>query len=305
MKRLFVSIFLLILLLIGVFFIARTMNPLQTRQSRLTVMTSFYPLYFFASQIAGDKATVYSITPAGAEPHDYEPTAQDIARIEDSKLLILNGGKLEAWGDTIRDTLKGTQTAVLSVGDVFTDRNVIANEAIILDPHVWLDPLLAKKEADAIAKELARIDPTNALYYEHNLGVLKARLDNLDKEYRVILAQCAKKDIITSHAAFGYLTREYGLTQVSISGLSPDEEPSPQKLAQVADFAKKNGITYIFFESLVSPKLSETIAREVGIKTLVLNPIEGLSDEEIAQGKNYLTEMEHNLTNLTIALQCQ
>lgn len=269
------------------------------------VVASFYPLYFFASQIAGDKATVYNITPAGAEPHDYEPTTQDIVRIEDGQLLVLNGGKLEAWGDKITDSLKGSNTKIITVGNDIANQMVVEDGNEIRDPHVWLDPALAKKEVAAIVKGLSSVDPANASYYHSNAQTLESNLDSLDAQFHQGLSNCQKKDIITSHAAFGYLAREYGLNQVSISGLSPDAEPSPRQLAQVADFAKKNNVKYIFFESLVSPKLSQTIANEVGAQTLVLNPIEGLADDEIAQGKTYFTEMNSNLTNLKIALQCR
>ncbi len=277
----------------------------KIRAEKPRVVTSFYPLYFFTSQIAGDKATVYNITPSGAEPHDYEPTPQDIAKIEDGQLLVLNGGKLEAWGDKIKDLLKDANTKVITVGNDIASQTVVEDGDTIRDMHVWLDPALAKKEVAAIAQGLSAVDPVNASYYQSNAQALQANLNKLDMEFRQGLNSCQKKDIITSHAAFGYLAREYGLNQVSISGLSPDAEPSPQQLAVVADFAEKNSVKYIFFESLVSPKLSETIAHEVGAQTLVLNPIEGLSDEEIASGKNYFTEMENNLTNLKIALQCQ
>ncbi len=134
--------------------------------------------------------------------------------------------------------------------------------------------------------------------------MLNQKLDQLDKTYAEGLKTCKQKDIITSHAAFGYLATRYGLNQVAISGISPDEEPSSQQLAEVAKFAKENDVKYIFFESLVSPKLSETIAHEIGAKTLVLDPLEGISDDDIKQGKNYFTVMENNLKNLQKALQC-
>lgn len=272
---------------------------------KIQVSTSFYPLYFFTSQIAGDKAMVYNITPAGAEPHDYEPTAQDIARIADGQLLVLNGGKLEAWGDKIGDIIKDGGTQIIAVGDEVANQTITEDGSKIRDPHVWLDPMLAKKEVVAITLGLSRVDSENALYYQNNAQTLEAKLDNLDQEFRRGLSNCQKKDIITSHASFGYLANEYGLNQVPISGLSPDAEPSPQELAQISDFAMRNNVEYIFFESLVSPKLSQTIAHEVGAKTMVLNPIEGLSDDEIAEGKTYFTEMYKNLVNLKIALQCQ
>jgi zinc transport system substrate-binding protein len=271
----------------------------------LNVAASFYPLYFFAQQIGGDKATVTNITPAGGEPHDYEPTAQDIAQIENDKLLIFNGGNLEAWGEKIKQNIDPKRTLVVTAGENLTTQNVVEDGKSMTDPHIWLSPQLAEQMVDKIEAGFAQVDPTNADTYAANAAELKSKLVALDTEYKQGLARCETKDIITSHAAFGYIATAYHLNQVPIAGLSPDAEPSPQQLADVADFAKKNNVKIIFFESLVSPKLSQTIANEIGVKTMVLNPIEGLTSDEVAQGKSYLTEMEQNLTNLKIALQCQ
>ncbi len=275
------------------------------QSNKLQVTTSFYPLYFFSSQIGGDKANVVNITPAGAEPHDYEPTALDIAQIDNSKLLVLNGGGLEAWGDNIQKNIDPQKTTVVIAGQNLTNQKVLENGNNVIDPHVWLSPQLAKEMVDKIAGSFVQVDPVNTEFYKTNTNTLKTKLDNLDKEYKQGLSSCSEKNIITSHAAFGYLSSSYGLNQVSITGLSPDAEPSPAQLADIVKFAKANNVKYIFFESLVSPKLADTIATEVGAKTLVLNPIEGLSNDEIAQGNNYLTEMQNNLTNLRIALQCK
>ena len=277
----------------------------SAQSNKLQISASFYPLYYFTQQIGGDKVNVSNITPAGAEPHDYEPTAQDIANIEKSKLLVLDGTGLEAWGNSIKQNLNPKDTAVLTVGDGIINQKVMEDGQEVTDPHIWQSPPLVKKIVDKITKALIQIDPANSSYYQTNADTLKAKLDDLDNQYKQGLANCAEKNIITSHAAFGYLATTYGLNQVSIAGLSPDAEPSPQQLADIVKFAKANNVKYIFFESLVSPKLSDTIATEVGAKTLVLNPIEGLTPDEIAQGNNYFTEMQKNLTNLRLALQCK
>lgn len=282
-------------------------HPISKTQTtrKLQVITSFYPMYFFASQIAGDKTNITNITPSGAEPHDYEPTAQDIARIEKSDLLILNGGKLEVWEDNIKNNLKGTNVNIIVAGDKLASQQIEEKGKIIQDPHVWLSPPLAKLEIQAILNGFVQVDPINEEYYQSNAKRLNLKLDELDKEYKQGLSTCKQTDIITSHAAFGYLTTAYKLHQTPISGLSPDEEPSLQQLAEVVKFAKEHNVKYIFFESIVSPKLSETIANEIGAKTLVLDPIEGISEKNIRTGKNYLTIMKDNLTNLRIALECQ
>ncbi len=309
MKRA-VAIGVLLIIFIGLigyfqFNLFKYKNTRSSQNDKIQITTSFYPLYYFATQIVGDKATVYNITPGGAEPHDYEPTIKDVARIEDSQLLILNGDKLEVWGERMFNTLQGTKTKVITVGENLTTQNLVEENNTTHDPHVWLNIELAKQEALTIEQSIEQLDPKNALYYLSNLQILNTNLDNLNQEYVRGLSSCQRKDIITAHSAFGYLAREYNFNQISISGLSPDEEPSPQKLVEISDFARKNKIEYIFFESLVSPKLSQTIANEIGAKTLVLNPIEGMTESEISQGKNYFTEMKNNLTNLRIALQCQ
>ena len=280
-------------------------KPDMRGSSKLQITASFYPLYYFASRIAGAKADVYDITPAGAEPHDYELTPQDIMRIEGSRILILNGGGLEAWGDNIRQNLSQSDVAIINAGDGLTTRDLVEGGKNIVDPHVWLSPVLAQEMADKIEKGLQAADPKNASYYQANAIALKADLQNLDNEYKTGLKECAGHDIITSHAAFGYLAANYNFTQISIAGLSPDAEPSSRQLADITNFAKANGVKYIFFESLTSSKLSQTLADEVGAQILVLNPIEGLTDEEAARGGNYFTQMESNLVNLKIALACK
>jgi zinc transport system substrate-binding protein len=285
--------------------LVKNKNTVPLVSSKIQVTTSFYPLYFFANQIGGDKADVLNITPAGAEPHDYEPTPSDIASIENSNMLILNGGGLEAWGDNIKKNINPKQTLVVTAGENLTNQRVAEDGKDIVDPHIWLAPPLASEMVDKILAGFMQVDPANKDYYQMNATKFKTELAGLDSEYKNGLANCASKDIVTSHAAFGYLSTVYGLHQVPISGLSPDAEPSPKQLADVADFVKKNNVHYIFFESLVSPKLSETIARETGTKTIVLDPIEGITQEDLAKGTNYITVMESNLKALETVLQCK
>ena len=292
-QKIILLVVLVVVVLGGAWFTLRKQTN-RVSNNKLQVTTSFYPYYFFTSQVGGDKVNVVNITPPGGEPHDYEPTPQDIINIESSKLLILNGN-VEPWGNKIKDLLKGKNTVILETG----------NGANSTDPHTWLSLKLAKVQVNSILKELVQIDPQNTDYYQANANKLLAALDSLDREYRTGLDNCSSKNIITSHAAFGYLAADYGLKQVPITGLSPDSEPSLQQLTDITQFAKANNVKYIFFESLVSPKLSQTIASEVGAQTLVLNPVEGLTPSDLAQGRTYLTMMQDNLTNLKIALNCK
>ena len=275
-----------------------TSNPTQ-----LSIVTSFYPIYYFTSEIAGQKASVYNITPDGTEPHEYEPTPQDVATMENSDLIILNGIGLEPWGASISGNITD-KADVLFLGDTLGTKSITENGKPVLDPHAWLSPVLAKQMVEKVLAALIKSDNKNKDYFNARAKSLFNRLEALDQQYKEALKSCKRKEIVTAHSAFGYLTRDYGLTQISISGLSPDEEPSIKQLAQVAALARQHKVKYIFFERLSSPKLAETIAREVGAGTLILDPIEGLSPQAAAKGDNYETIMLENLKNVRIALEC-
>lgn len=291
---------------LGYFAVSRYPGARENESStRVRVAASFYPLYFLASEIGGERVEVTNLTPAGAEPHDYELTPQDIARVEKSRLLVLNGGGLEAWGNDLVRNLQPGGPLVVEAGAGLMTEQMLENGTEVADPHVWLSPGLYARMAENVAAGLEAADPANADFYRQNLAILQERLSGLDQGFRSGLRDCRQKEIIVAHNAFGYLAAAYGLEQVPIAGLSPDAEPSPKQLARVSEFARERGVKYIFFESLVSPELSQTIAREAGAGTLVLNPLEGLREEEERQGKNYLTEMENNLANLRLALECE
>ncbi len=304
-KRYIISFILIISIVLFLVFLFRIQKQTPIKSDRLQVVASFYPLYFFASQIGGDKVQVINITPAGIEPHDYEPKAQDMAKIENSSLLVLNGGGLESWGKNIETNINPERTKILTVGDGLLNRQITENGKESIDPHIWLSPEVSKKIVDKITESFIEVDSMNKDYYLSNANILKEKLSNLDLSYKQGLSNCTEKNIITSHTAFGYLAATYGFNQISIAGLSPDAEPSTKQLVDILKFAKLNNVKYIFFESLVNPKLSETIANEIGAQTMVLNPIEGLTQSELSKGKDYFTEMQNNLLNLEIALQCK
>ena len=275
--------------------------------SKPTIAVTFYPLYEFTKQVVGDKADVVLLVPPGAEPHDWEPAPSDLIKVKQAKLVVYNGAGMEPWIDRLSGTLLADKKTVSAAGLV----NLIPAqyneeggppEPGAIDPHVWLDPVNAQAIVQAIAAAVSEVDPDNAGYYQTNAGAYFAQLVELDYEYRTALASASRREIITSHAAFGYLANRYGLKQVAIMGLSPDAEPTPARMAQIIRHVRENGIKFIFFETLVGPKLAETIASETGAQTLVLNPIEGLTEEELAQGENYLVVMRMNLTNLKYAL---
>lgn len=291
----------------GIFALLRRQSVIRPDQqlnpNTIRVTTSFYPLYFFSKEVGGDKVQVTNITPPGAEPHDYEPTTQDMVSIQKSNILLINGN-VEPWAQKVTANIAGSNVKILVAGEGLFTQTITEEGEVTPDPHIWLSPRLAKQEVTRIAETFKEVDPSAAEYFDANAANLLKRLDELDQAYRGGLSQCKSQEIITAHAAFGYMASEYGLEQVAIAGLSPDEEPSPRELADVAKFAKQKNIQYIFFEQLVSPKLAETIAAEIGAKTLVLDPLEGISDADMSQGKDYFSVMKQNLENLQIALQC-
>lgn len=290
--------------LIIFFFSQANMQAPENKSGALSVVASFYPLYFISSEIGADIAGVRNITPAGEEPHEYEPTSGDIVAINNSALLVLNG-EIEPWASDIIKNINSQQTFTITAGDGLITETMVHEGEAEADPHIWLDPMLAAKMADNILKGFLKVDPSNEAHYIGSANKLKDRFYALDAKFKSELADCRTRNIITSHAAFAYLAKAYGLRQVAISGLSTESEPSAKELAEVAKFAKDNNIKYIFFESLVSPKLAETIASEVGAQTLVLNPLEGLTQHEIERGDDYINVMEANLANLRIALECK
>ena len=254
---------------------------------RESVVASFYPLAFAAEEIADGRVDVRNLTPPGAEPHDLEVSPKDVAAIHDANLVLLLG---HGFQPQLEDAA-GAGPNVLRLLDTH-GLDIHANG----DPHVWLDPLRYAKIVTRIGRALGNGQAASAFV---------ARLRALDAEYRDGLASCERHDIVTSHEAFAYLAERYGLHQIAITGLSPEAEPQPGDLARVVSLARERGVTTIYFETLVSPRIAETVARETGAKTAVLDPIEGLTKDEISHGENYFTRMRANLRALQGGLGCR
>ncbi|QUL56933.1 zinc ABC transporter substrate-binding protein [Paenibacillus tritici] len=357
---------------------------------RLNIKASFYPMYEFTKNITGGLADVELLIPAGIEPHDWEPTAKDMAGISDADVLVYNGAGMEGWAQQVIDGASGSsliaveaskgleimegseaehdhghaheESAAGEAGHEHSHEEAAAGEAGHdhehshgeagageadrdhehsheeaaageaghdhehshegaaageaghdhehdhghdhggLDPHVWLDPVMAIREVRTIEAALSAASPGNAAAFKANSEAYIAKLQQLDQEFRDILQNTKRKDFITQHAAFGYLAQQYGLTQVPIAGLSPEQEPTAAQMAEIVDFAKANDVTTIFFETLVSSSVADAIAQEIGAKTAVLNPLEGLSDEESRNQQDYLSIMRQNLEALSAAL---
>ena len=280
---------------------------------RLRVLTSFYPMYDFACKIGGDYIDVTNMVPSGTEPHDWEPSTNDLKNLEKADVFIYNGADMEPWADDLlvsrSDTLRvveASENVELRTTDGEHEHAHEHEDADHhhgdFDPHVWLDPENAKIEMEAIRDALCAADPENSTVFQSNYEKYAAELDALDAEFREKLAPLPNRTIVVAHEAFGYLCDAYGLTQVGIEGLSPDSEPDPGRMAEVIDFVREHSISTIFFEELVSPKVAEAIASETGAQAKMLSPLEGLSDEQAAAGADYFSVMHDNLAALMEAL---
>lgn len=283
---------------------------------RLTVVTSFYPLQFVAERVGGPLVHVASLTRPGAEPHDIELTPRDVARLQDADVVVY---------------LRGFQPAVDQAVDAHTDGQHVLNVAPMaqlervdehavlgdphaqgehtdhddhgtFDPHFWLDPTRLADVARAVAEALDQADPSGHQTFAAGAAALVHDLHELDDEYQRGLATCASRDLVTSHSAFGYLAQRYGLHQVGITGLAPEAEPDPRSLAEVSAFARSHHVRTIYYETLVSPAVARTVARETGATTSVLDPLEGI--DETSAGRSYLEVMRHNLDTLRRGQSC-
>jgi zinc transport system substrate-binding protein len=285
------------------------MKPVEPQGQKISIAATFYPLAFLAEQIGGEFVTVIQITPGGIEPHDYEPTPQQLAAVHDADVFLINGAGIDPWAEALNDELASEGVMTVNIANAL--EIVEASEehddeyGYEVDPHFWLNPVFLQTQAELVRDALSELDPAHENDYRGNERRLITELSRLDQAFRSGLAQCEDNTIIVSHDAFGYMADEYGFETTAVAGLSPEEEPSSGRIAEIADIAKRENIKYIFFETLVSPKLAETIADEIGAQTLVLNPIEGLTPDDEAQGKNYFSIMRENLQNLRTAMQCR
>jgi zinc transport system substrate-binding protein len=268
-------------------------GPGGSSSGKQSVAAAFYPLAFAADRLAGSRYNIENLTPPGAEPHDLELTPKKVAEIERADVVLyLSHGFQPSVADAV-DQSSGDKVDVLSALQLHA-AGAEQEEGLTADPHVWLDPVLFESVVRRIAKAL-----------DASPGPLVAELQKLDGEFRAGLSNCTRKEVVTSHAAFGYLAQRYGLRQIAITGLSPEAEPTPKELSDVVRLVKRTHATTVFFETLVSPRLADTVAREIGAKTEVLDPIEGLTPDEQRGGATYFTLMRQNLANLRQALGCR
>lgn len=296
-------------------------NTVKLDENKMNVVTTIFPIYDFAQQIGGEHANVMNIIPTGVEPHDWTPKSQEMNVTSKSQLLLYNGAGLEGWIPNFLQGLgAGSSLKTVEVsqgielihadgtdghdhGEKTSDHKDDHAGDIYIDPHTWVSPKSALIMAENIKNSFIEVDPGNKSDYEANYVKLEQKLKDLDQKFTTELSATKKKEIVVSHQAFGYLCRDYGLTQKAMMGLSPEAEPRSQDILALTKYVKEHEIKYIFFEELVSDTVAKMLASEANVDTMVLNPIEGLTKEQAASGENYVTLMERNLQNLVKALQ--
>jgi zinc transport system substrate-binding protein len=285
MKTRIVTIFML-----GVPLLIAATGTASTRR----VVAAFYPVAYAAEQIGGASVSVQNLTPSGAEPHDLELRPSDVVAIQRADVVLYLG---QGFQPAVEKAVQSTHAHGIDLLSGFRLRQGKDEQGRrVLDPHVWLDPLRYAQMATRIGAALGR---------KQAAAVYVSRLRALDARFRAGLAQCRRRTIVTSHAAFGYLATRYGLSQLALEGLSPEAEPSPKALAKLIAEVRRSHATTVFFETLVSPKLAETVARDAHVQTAVLDPLEGLTPDAVKGGATYFTVMRENLRALQLALGCR
>lgn len=271
----------------------------------ISVVAGFYPLQWAAETVGGDRVSVTSLTAPGAEPHDLELTPQQVAAVTDAGLVLYVAEFQPALDDAIAQSPEAAVDVAAGLETLAAEEHEgeehEGEEEASYDPHVWLDPTNMAAIIATVAQRLSSLDPAGASTYAANAAALDERLTALDEQWRTGTATCTNRDLVVSHEAFGYLATRYGFEQVGISGLAPDTEPSPAKIAEVADFVRANDVSTVYYETLVDPKVAQTVADETGAKTAVLDPLEGLAE---GSTDDYISVMEKNLQTVKDGQPC-
>ncbi|MBI4824785.1 MAG: zinc ABC transporter substrate-binding protein [Nitrospirae bacterium] len=270
----------------------------EVERNRLKVVTSLFPFYDFAKNIGRENVELSLLLPPGVEPHSFEPTPEDIKKIAEGDIFIYTNKAMEPWID---DVLKGIENKDLAVID--SSSGITFMDA---DPHIWLDFLNAQKAVDNILDGFLRKDPKNKDFYTKNAEDYKARLDELDRDFKIGLSDCRKDTFIhAGHFAFNYLTKRYNIEYLSAYGTAPDSEPTPKRLMLLLKKTKELGIKHICYEELIKPEIANVLSKETGAELVMLHAGHNITREEMDNGITFITLMRENLKNLRIALQCR
>jgi zinc transport system substrate-binding protein len=290
----------------------------NSKEDQLIIYTTIFPLQDFTKKIGGDHVLVESVFPPNADAHTYEPTTKQMVKMAEADLFIYTGIGLEGFAEKAHETLETENVKVIKAGDGIelikskdedehadkhedehTDEHTHHDD---LDPHVWLDPVLAVQLAENIKNALVELKPEAKKDFEENFEQLKEQLNDLDQQFKDVVQNAERSEIVVSHAAYGYWENRYGIQQIYISGLSPTSEPSQKELAEIIEFAKKHNIKYVIFEQNVSNNIANIVQSELGAEALTLHNLESITEEEMKNGEDYFSLMKQNLETLKKAL---
>ncbi|MGG3887730.1 metal ABC transporter substrate-binding protein [Metabacillus fastidiosus] len=281
-------------------------------KKQLTVYTTIFPLEDFTKKIGGDLVNVKSIYPPGADAHTFEPTSKTMVDIADGDAFIYTGVGIEGFAEKAKESLKNENVKFVKAGEgielLSNEHEEHAHEEEHdhdhgdTDPHIWLDPVLSIQLAENIKNALTELDPDNKKQFDNNYEALKANLEALDKQFKTVVEKAPKKEILVSHAAYGYWQERYGIEQISVLGLSPTQEPSQKQLQNIIETAKKHNIKYVLFESNVSSKISDIVKNELHAEALTLHNLESISEKDVKNNEDYFSMMEKNIKTIEKAL---
>ncbi|WP_020060974.1 metal ABC transporter substrate-binding protein [Bacillus sp. 123MFChir2] len=282
-------------------------NTANKKNGKLSVYTTIFPLADFAKKIGGDYVEVTAIYPPGADSHTYEPSQKQTVQVAKSDLFVYNGAELEPFAEKMEKALKNENVKVVNASKSIELRASTEDEHEEghkeehhhdEDPHVFLDPTLAMKQAEAIKNALVELQPEHKEEFEKNFAALQTKFTSLDNQFKEVVDHAKTKEILVSHAAYGYWEQRYGLKQIPVAGISASDEPSQKTLASITTTAKEHGLKYILFETFSTPKVAEVIQKETGTKILRLNHLATISDDDAKKNKDYFTLMEENINTL-------
>lgn len=278
----------------------------QAGEEKLQVVTTFYPMYDFTKHVAQDLAEVSVLVPSGTDIEGFEPSAKDVAKIQEADVFVYNSVEMETWVPSILETIDSTDIMIVDASEgieLLDGDHEEEGHSREVDPHIWLDPVLAQDEVMNIKEGLVEADPENEADYTKNAEAYQVELQELDAEYAAAFENAENRLFVTQHAAFAYLAERYDLEQISIAGLSTDAEPSPSELAEMTEFIQNQNVDYIYFGKTTSANISETLANETDTELAVLDPIEGITKEDQEAGIDYVTAMRNNLEALKLSIR--
>lgn len=305
-KKILTIGFVILILILTITGCAKEVDNKSQEDGKIEIYASIYPLYDFATKIGGERVNVNLIVPPGAEPHNWEPTAKLLVRMKESDIIVYNGGGMESWIERVKGAIDDEQVHFINSSEgidllMNSGEHHEGDNHGKYDPHIWLDPINAIKQGENIKNALIKIDGANKSYYDENYQKFVADMKELDSQYREAISNSPRKELVVSHAAFGYLANRYELVQIPIKGITPQEEPTPSKMAEIADMIKEKDIKYIFLESLSNDRISKVLAEDTGVEVMTLDTLGGLSPEQM-ESSDYISVMEQNLKKIIKAL---